>query len=58
MHKYTCYNQLIGLDMHAKNIWVGIIKEYTLLKLCMIKNLNKTIRFYKKGVYFFLPKCK
>ena len=53
MHKYACYNQLIGLDMHAKNIWVGIIKEYTLLKLCMIKNLNKTIRFYKKGVYSF-----
>ncbi len=58
MHKYACYKQLVGLDMHARNIWVGIIKEYTLLKLCMVKNLNKTIRFYKKGVYSFLPKCK
>ena len=54
MHKYACYKQLVGLDMHAKNISVGIIKEYTLLKLCMIKNLNKTIRFYKKKCIFFL----
>ena len=58
MHKYACYKKLVGLDMHAKNIWVGIIKEYTLQKLCMIKNLNKTIRFYKKVYILSCLKCK
>ena len=58
MHKYACYNQLIGLEKHAKSIWVGMIKEYTLLKFCMLKNLNKTIRFYKKVYILPCLKCK
>ena len=51
-------NKLVGLNMHAKNIWMGIIKEYTLQKLCMIKNLNKTIKFYKKVYILSCLKCK